>query len=275
MSLPQHLADLLPAGSVIEHIAFVAKGPQNSSVQVEFPAAIHRQAVLVDANDKPDGPEGLTLLVVPTTTLLDDGALTALRTWCNEEQSTEAMVMSLQHVQVIWNAGRIAIVAGEDRLATVKKSIIEATYYINQLDSIEQELGALWPKLEADLPFAFDQKLDASSHKERLAEAFQHVYLLRMRLSRITPFLLLPHTYPPTLASQIGERLRERARVEDREEFLSDQLETFEEVYEMCGQRVSDHQHAKTGHTLEVIIIIILAAEILLTIFDFVTSAGA
>ena len=101
------------------------------------------------------------------------------------------------------------------------------------------------------------------------------MFRLRARLARVTPFLLSPHVYPPTLASQLGERLRERLRVERREEFVSDQLEVFENVYEMCGQRASEFRHAQSVNTLELIISVLLATQILLSMFEILATAGS
>jgi hypothetical protein len=57
-----------------------------------------------------------------------------------------------------------------------------------------------------------------------------------------------------------------------RHEFLGEQLEVFERVYEMCGQRSSDFKLARTGHMLEWTIILLLVAQLLLSGFDSITS---
>jgi len=244
----------------------------------EFPPAVQRKAVAVDAAVNAEQGSNVEVLTVPASSLPGDALMTALHEWVDEArdpQASPSLVMSLQHVQVVWSPARIAIVAASDRLPAVRNAVIETTYYVTELDEIENEIGAHWPQLEADLPLAFEFDEQASRQKKRLLKHFQQVFTMRTRLARMTPFLLCPHTYPPTLASQVGERLRERLRVEQREEFISDQLETFEEVYEMCGQRANDYKHARTGHTLEIIIIVLLAAEVLLAVFDYMTAAGA
>ena len=61
------------------------------------------------------------------------------------------------------------------------------------------------------------------------------------KLSRLSPHIHLAPEHPPTLAGQIGERLRDRSRLIDREEFVSEQLEIMIRLYETTGQRVSEY----------------------------------
>jgi uncharacterized Rmd1/YagE family protein len=81
-----------------------------------------------------------------------------------------------------------------------------------------------------------------------------------------------PAQYPPTLESQLHERLKERMRQEDRVEVLERQLDIFQRVYEMCGQRSSDYMLTRSGNILEWIIILLLAVQTILTIIDYLPS---
>ena len=80
--------------------------------------------------------------------------------------------------------------------------------------------------------------------------------------------------HPATLASQIGERLRERARLTERMEAALGQLEVVEKVYEMCAQRTSDFMLSRSHTILEWIIIILLGAETLLLLADLMATLG-
>jgi hypothetical protein len=42
----------------------------------------------------------------------------------------------------------------------------------------------------------------------------------------------------------------------------------------MCGQRASDFMLARTGHRLEWVIIVLLAAQLLLWAFEYLAMAG-
>lgn len=181
---------------------------------------------------------------------------------------------SLQAAQICWAPGRIAVVAPAERLTAVRNAVLEVAYFEHELREIERQLGADWPALEADIPQAFAADERTLARRRTLRERFERVMLLRARLARITPFLLAPHVYPPTLASQIGERFRERTRVHQRIECLREQLEVFERVYEMCGQRASDFVLTRSSNTLEWVIIILLLAQILLSLFDMLPAVA-
>ena len=90
----------------------------------------------------------------------------------------------------------------------------------------------------------------------------------------MNPFVLSPHVHPPTLASQIAERLRERTRMHARLEILGEQLEVFENVYESCGQRASDFMLNRSSLKLEWIIIILLLTQIVIIVFEIMMAMG-
>ena len=60
----------------------------------------------------------------------------------------------------------------------------------------------------------------------------------------------------------------------DRCEFLDEQIEVFEKVYDSCGQRASDFMLNRSSNMLEWIIIVLLSTQILLTGFEILTSLG-
>jgi hypothetical protein len=109
----------------------------------------------------------------------------------------------------------------------------------------------------------------------RLEKRFRQLLGLRARLTRILPHVLTPHVYPPTLASQVSERMRERMRMRHRLEVIQEQLEVFERIYDTCAQRASDYRANRKGHLLEMVIIVFLAAQTLLTLFEILTQMEA
>jgi uncharacterized Rmd1/YagE family protein len=72
----------------------------------------------------------------------------------------------------------------------------------------------------------------------------------------------------------VAERFRDRTRVTHRHESLDEQLQVFERVYESCGQRASDFMLTRSGNTLEWIIILLLAGQTLLLVFDILSNTG-
>ncbi len=187
---------------------------------------------------------------------------------------TSCHLMQFQGAQIWWSPERCAIVAAPDRLISIRNALIEVTFYELELRHIERQVGAAWPEMEADLPLAFQFDERSIQRRSELKKRFQLALLGRARLARIGPYVHAPHLYPPTLSSQLSERLRERTRMMHRHEFLSEQLEVFGNVYELCGQRSSDYVHTRTGTILEWIIIILLLAQTLFTVVEIFAASG-
>jgi hypothetical protein len=268
----------LPPGALLQRVAFTSKPAPGQTVLLEFPAPVNRTAVLAAAGTParpvPQPDEELLILSVPAPAQEDADLLLRAREWADPagEGGRASQVVALQGAQIVWAPGRAAVLAVEDRLDAVRKAVIEAAFYEAELRSIERELGGLWPDLEADAPLAFEFNEKSVRGRRQLAQRFQRVLMLRARLARITPHVLCPHVHPPTLASQVGERLRERARMAHRVEAGGAQLEVFERVYEACGQRASDFMLARTGHLLEWTIIVLLLAQTILVTVDLLSG---
>jgi hypothetical protein len=199
-----------------------------------------------------------------------------LRGWVESDpdaRGTPAVWMSFQGAHVLWSTGRCAIAAPADRIAAVRTAILEATAHERALRSVEEAMASAWPALESDAVLAFEFDEGAVGRRRELRERLHRTLVLRARLARIAPYLLAPLAHPPTLASQVAERLRERLRMPTRYEAAATQLEVFRDAYDMCGQRASEFMLARTGHRLEWVIIVLLATQLLLWGFEYLAVA--
>lgn len=273
----------LPAGAEFQQIAFTTAPSAEQQVVLEFP---HPNPVCaIDVTHRPDtqlpaGTHRLSILFLATsrdTESLqhDSETLAQMRAWVEDSpmvQPNKSQLMTLQGTQVFWAQGRFAILAAADRLASVRAALIEAYYYESELHDIERSLGEAWPQLEADTPLAFEFDEASIGKRNKLRQRFLQIASIRMRLARILPHVHCPHLHPPTLASQVGERLRERTRLVHRYEYLDEQLEVFENAYENCAERASNFMLTRSGNTLEWVIILLLLTQIFLAGFEIVTN---
>jgi uncharacterized Rmd1/YagE family protein len=166
------------------------------------------------------------------------------------------------------------LIAPEERLPQLRLAMVEFTLYETEVRRIEQALAALWPEMEQDgaLAFQFDDR--GAAQRQRLAQRFQELLTHRTRLVRLASSLHRPPVHPPTLASQLTERLKERSRLVERAEDLGDQMDVFERVYDMCAQRSSDSALSRKETTLEWIIIVLLSAELIVLLVDMLSTIG-
>jgi hypothetical protein len=186
----------------------------------------------------------------------------------------KSALLTLQGAQILWRPSQMIVFAPPERMQSICHAIVEASFYEFELRSIEKALDAAWDNVQADSPLAFEFNERAIARREELSTRFQSVLSLRTRFARLAPQVLVPHIYPPTLASQIAERLRERTRMPERLELVEGKLETQERIYEMCSQRVSEFMVARTGHHLEWAIIILLLAQTILIVIEYLSSVS-
>jgi len=261
-----------PAGTVVQQLVFVAERPVDLRVVCELPAPLNRRAVALPLGTRQAAE--LELLSIPTDSPEDAELAARLRLWVGGGATT-AQMMTFQGTLLFWGTGRAAVVAPAERLAPLEAVLAELAYYEGELHDVERQLGEAWPDLEADGGPAFEFDEQSAKQQGRMGKRFRQLLGLRARLTRILPFVLTPHVYPPTLASQVSERLRERLRVRHRVEVLQVQLEVFERIYDTCAQRASDYRANRKNHLLEMVIIVLLAAQTLLVLFEVLTHAKA
>jgi len=281
MPLPDGKVPNFPTDTEIQQIAFTSKLESGQAIVLELPGVPRSWAIEVptDAATVPAGTsQQLQILTRATNSDSSDAEnselLAQIKQWLeagSAAANSPSQIMTLQGTQILWNMLRCAILAPADRLASVRAAVIETFYYEGQLREIEQSLGETWPQLEADIPLAFEFEAAALKERKKLKRRFQQTLLLRARLAKIAPQVYCPHVHPPTLASQVCERLRERTRMEHRHEILDEQIEVFEEVYGMCSERVSDFILTRSGNTLEWVIIVLLLFQLLLGAFEMIT----
>ena len=231
----------------------------------------------VETQTIPCGGSTSQLLMLPCADRDDTELLDRARAWVESspDSAEKGLLISLQGAQVLWSPRRAAVLAPADRLSAVRPALIEFSLHEAALREIEREIESGWPDLETDSPLAFDFDSKAMGRRAELAQRFQRIIGLRARLARLTPQVHRPLIHPPTVASQVSERLRERTRLIDRLEFVAGQLEVFERVYDLCGQRSSDYMQSRKGHTLEIIIIIVLGVQLILYVLELLSHLTA
>src|SRR5262249_28130901 len=153
--------------------------------------------------------------------------------------------VTLHNTQVVWHPARAAILAPPDRLEALLLAVVEFSFYERELGKLERAVARSWLDLEADTPLAFEVTAGGLDRVEEVGRRVQQALAARARHARLAPRLYRPGAHLSSLANQLGERLREHARVEDRLEHLAGQLEVFDRVYEMSSQRISEFRTAR------------------------------
>jgi hypothetical protein len=222
----------------------------------------------------------LAMVAVPTAEAAEHDiavaeALAAAGTWAATAGAAPPLVLPLYGTCVVWSPGRCVAVAPPDRLPALRNAIVEFADLDAELRDIERRVAASLEHLDGDAPLAFMFDAQALPRRPELAARFSEVVSLRRRLAVLAPQATRPAPQPPTLAGQIGERLRERTRVGERLEHAVEQAELLERVYAGCGDRAAEFEVSRRHLALEWVLVVLLATEVLLITVDLLAASGS
>lgn len=182
------------------------------------------------------------------------------------------LVVPLYGTHVVWSPRRAAVLGTADRLPALRAAVVDFADREAELRDVERRIAAGLEQVEADAPLAFAFDEQAVPRRRELAGRFADTVAVRRRLVTLAPVLQRPGPQPPTLAGQVGERLRDRTRVLERLEHAGEQADLLERVYTGCGDRAADYATSRRHATLEWGIILLLAAEVVLITVDLLAS---
>ena len=227
-----------------------------------------------------------SLLVVPTQVDADgsvdsgwDGIIDKASAWVVRNQSEKAdtipsVTVPLYGCFIAWSTERASIVGPASRLDLLEKAVVEFSQCAFQLMCLEQTCQELLRELDGDARHAFEFE-ENDTHRSHLAKKFHVSVSVRMKLALLAPAIHAPPVYPPTIASQLSERLRDRTRLADRHEFTVDRAEILGQFYEACGQRVTESGIARRQMGLEWAIIILLILQTAILVIDILSASGS
>ena len=218
--------------------------------------------------------KGIEFLKISTDDPAEDH-LNECLAWVAKGQSCgKPIVLELYGTLVLWTPIRMVLVTAPRHFEKAQQSILDFTKTALEIGVIEDSLPLHWEHYENDLSTGFSFYNSDTESASALANQYKQVMSLAGKLSRLSPHIHLAPEHPPTLAGQIGERLRDRSRLIDREEFVSEQLEIMIRLYETTGQRVSEYTLAQREYVLIWSIVFLLTAEIVLLLVDLLSTAG-
>jgi hypothetical protein len=181
---------------------------------------------------------------------------------------TPPIQIKYRGVELIWHPGRALLHCDPEQAELLLSALVEFAFYEGELRRIENEVAAAWPELEQDKGLAFNVTRADLKRSEVVGGRMSRALDRRIRMARIEPHLYQPDTALPAASQKLGEELRDKARIESRLETIDAQIEVFEDIYEMGGQRMGEFRASTEEHVLEWIIIILLAGELLLLLIQ-------
>lgn len=239
-------------------------------------ATIRRVALAADRS--------FELLLVPTDdapSVDDQGGLAELAgQWATATVTAAAglapaaVTVPLYGCHVIWTASRGAVLGPSERGESLAATLADFAVCEAELRDLEARGNALLATVDDDAPAAFEHDERSLAIRPRLADRFREAVAVRRGLAGLGPAVHVPPVHPPTVASQLAERLRDRTRLAERHDLASDRADFTLQIYEACGQRASDFAIARRQIGLEWAIIVILLVQVAIMLVDMLTSGS-
>lgn len=172
---------------------------------------------------------------------------------------------------VSWQPCR-ATIAVDDALESAAVSAVTAFQARHDaLQALLQPLSSLEAQAHEDVPLCY--RIEGKDHAQwpRLLAVMQGLARTRLRISTLTDELRSDPAGLSPPAAELLRKLVKAAGLQGRLERLSERYETLEDLYEGAVDRVNDHRYWRDGHRLEIIIIVVLVAETLLLLWEWLS----
>jgi len=193
-------------------------------------------------------------------------------TWATTAPDEPPLTLPLYGTHVVWSPRRAVAIGPADRLQAMRAALLEFADREAELRDIERRLAGLLGHVDGDAHLAFEFDEASLPLRQELAGRFREAVSLRRRVAMLAPALQRPAPQPPTLAGQLGERLRDRTRLVERLEHAVEQADLVERVYGGCGERSAEFVISRRHAMLEWVIILLLAAELVLITIELLAS---
>ncbi|MFM8933752.1 MAG: hypothetical protein ACKOS8_17955 [Gemmataceae bacterium] len=184
-----------------------------------------------------------------------------------------SVLIPLYGSHVVWSPERGAVIAEAGRLETLEAALTEFVWCERRLRELERRGDNLNNRVESDAASILDGgEGDDQQSPGGVAGSQRESISIRAELTKIAPLAHAAAVHPPTAASQLAERLRDRTRLAERHDLATNRADFALQVYEACGQRAFDARVARRQSGLEWAIIVILVGQMALMLVEILSS---
>jgi hypothetical protein len=250
-----------PKGKIREETATPAVTGAVTGLRIDYGGAARRPVALAELLARPAAAgDAVEIIFVDGHEV--DPAVTA---WMKSEARDAVVAGRPGRWEIRWRPGR-AVIRGpakfHDRLLA---AVLAVDGTDRQLREIDRAIAPIEAAAPADVEFAYSVSITGRSRWKRFDRTMKTLSGLRLSLAKCDPGGSGAETSPIT--RRAAEKLAARCRLVDRAELISDRLEALEDLYEGAVDRIVDHRWYVIGITVEIVIVLLLAAETLLLIF--------
>lgn len=171
--------------------------------------------------------------------------------------------------RVLWRPDIALVICNPDRLNEILVGVVYFSYFVKELSRMERELSSSWAQVRQDMHFIHQVDDSAFAEQPRINERSRWSYGLRADYARIEPFIDVVPNYVPANSRRIIQELSTHTEILARFKVIDEQLEVFEDTYELANDRILEYSNYRGEFKLEVIIIVVLIIELAFMAAEF------
>jgi hypothetical protein len=252
-------------------VTFPAAAGAQGRIVAEFPEPFGRVAV---AEALPGGvPAGnaqdLLFVFVPA-----GSDFAAYESWFKQDAPGESAAQTMDVAlpdRILWRAGRAVMFGSAERRDETLAALATFSFFEAAVRALETSLRERWPAARQDVGLTHRAGPASLEKWPRVCEMTEWASRSRIRFAAVDSFLSVGSETLTARGRRILLELANLSRMTDRLRAIDDQVEIFEDIYELANDRLSEYSYYRGEYRLEVWIIVILVAEVVLLLVEIFT----
>jgi hypothetical protein len=167
------------------------------------------------------------------------------------------------------DGGRARVIASATTWEAMSEPVVLAVCLHWRLQAIDAEIDRLTVHAEGDIPHAAMSVVASLWNRKRLLRHARDVRAVMIDLPHFEGPLTDPLPYLSTeRAAPTFRALAEKLHLEEWGEAIDDRAEAVEDIYASVTEKLNEFRNFAVGSTLEILIVVILLAELAFHLFD-------
>jgi hypothetical protein len=180
----------------------------------------------------------------------------------------------IRTVRVFWHDGRALLYAAPEQVNDALDAIVRFTSVEREISALESAIAVNWSTIESDASLTHSvgrREQRRQSHVDAMMRLATRMQMSRLRVERALEQL------DPRLtesSKRLYAELSLAAAQHDRLDQIDEPIQFTLDHYELANTRLiearnaaQDRAHSLTGHFLEIVVVLLLFAELMATLF--------
>ncbi|MBI3710334.1 MAG: hypothetical protein HY246_22035 [Proteobacteria bacterium] len=171
--------------------------------------------------------------------------------------------------RLLWRPGRALCFGTPEHSDEVLAAVAQFAFCEGELCRLERQMADAWPVLETDVPLTHGLHRRDLARQPHVNAMTRHAKGMRIAFVRLQTALETPAQDLAGPARRLFAELALQAAAVERLRALDDSIEVAEDIYELAGDRLSEFSYFAQEYRIEIVIVVVLLAELLVTSYEF------